>query len=43
MVVLAGNDHKPLGPQEQLTVTIPKPLTAAGTRGGADDESVYRS
>ena len=23
VVVLAGNDHKPLGPQEQLTVTVP--------------------
>ena len=29
VVMLAGNDHKPLGPQEQLTVTIPKPTTAA--------------
>ena len=24
LVVLAGNDHKPLGPQQKLTVTIPK-------------------
>jgi hypothetical protein len=23
LVVLAGNDHQPLGPQEKLTVTIP--------------------
>jgi hypothetical protein len=23
VVMLAGNDHKPLGPQEQLTVTVP--------------------
>ena len=23
VVVLAGNDHKPLGPQQQLTVTVP--------------------
>ena len=23
LVVLAGNDHQPLGPQEQLTVTVP--------------------
>ena len=23
LVVLAGNDHKPLGPQQQLTVTVP--------------------
>ena len=27
LVVLASNDHKPLGPQEQLTVTVPKPAT----------------
>ena len=32
VVVLAGNDHKPLGPQQQLTVTVPKEMksTAAG-------------
>ena len=29
LVVLAGNDHKPLGPQEQLTVTVPKSSTMA--------------
>ena len=29
MVVLAGNDHKPLGPQQQLTVTVPKATTAS--------------
>jgi hypothetical protein len=23
LVMLAGNDHKPLGPQQQLTVTVP--------------------
>ncbi len=23
VVVLAGNDHKPLGPKEQLTLTVP--------------------
>lgn len=23
LVVLAGNDHKPLGPQQELTVTVP--------------------
>ena len=23
VVLLAGNDHKPLGPQQQLTVTVP--------------------
>jgi hypothetical protein len=26
VVVLAGNDHKPLGPQQRLTVTIPKAM-----------------
>lgn len=26
-VILAGNDHKPLGPQQQLTVTVPKGMT----------------
>jgi hypothetical protein len=31
VVTLAGNDHKPLGPQQRLTVTIPKELrTTAG-------------
>jgi hypothetical protein len=29
LVVLAGNDHKPLGPQQQLTVTVPN--AAAGS------------
>ena len=24
LVVLAGNDHQPLGPKQQLTVTVPK-------------------
>ena len=24
VVILAGNDHKPLAPQQQLTVTVPK-------------------
>jgi len=24
LVMLVGNDHKPLGPQQQLTVTVPK-------------------
>ncbi len=23
LIVLAGNDHKPLGPQQQLTLTVP--------------------
>ena len=31
LVVLAANDHKPLGPQAQLTVMVPKPATSAGT------------
>ena len=29
LVVLAGNDHKPLGPQQQLTVTVPQSSTMA--------------
>ena len=29
LIVLAGNDHKPLGPQEQLTVTVPQQTTSA--------------
>jgi hypothetical protein len=29
LFVLAGNDHKPLGPQEQLTVTVPQQTTSA--------------
>lgn len=24
MIVLAGNDHKPLGPMETLTISIPQ-------------------
>jgi hypothetical protein len=31
LVVLAANDHKPLGPQQQLTVTVPNPATKAST------------
>ena len=31
-VVLAGNDHKPLGPQQRLNVTIPKGMTTASNR-----------
>jgi hypothetical protein len=27
VIVLAGNDHKPLGPQQTLKVTIPKAMT----------------
>jgi len=35
-VVLAGNDHKPLGPQQVLNVTVPKAMTtAASPAGGA--------
>ena len=30
MVVLAGNDHKPLGPQQQLNVTVPPQTQKAG-------------
>jgi hypothetical protein len=26
VVMLAGNDHKPLGPQQRLTVTVPKEM-----------------
>jgi hypothetical protein len=29
VVMLAANDHKPLGPQQQLTVTVPQPATPA--------------
>ena len=35
LVVLAGNDHKPLGPQQTLSVTIPKPMTPASASGMA--------
>ena len=31
MVVLAGNDHKPLGPQQTLNVTVPKAMTNVST------------
>src|SRR5688572_17800084 len=31
MVVLAGNDHKPLGPQQTLKVTVPKAMTNVST------------
>ena len=30
LVVLAGNDHKPLGPQQQLNVTVPPQTQKAG-------------
>ena len=33
LVVLVGNDHKPLGPQQQLVVTVPKAPSAASTTG----------
>ena len=35
MVVLAGNDHKPLGPQQALNVTIPKAMTDVSTPSGS--------
>ena len=28
VVMLVGNDHKPLGPEERLTVNIPKAITS---------------
>jgi hypothetical protein len=31
LVMLASNDHKPLGPQQTLKVTIPKGVTSAST------------
>ena len=31
VVVLAGNDHRPLGPQQTLTVTVPQPATPVST------------
>lgn len=34
-VVLAGNDHKPLGPQQVLNVTIPKAMTNVSSPAGA--------
>jgi hypothetical protein len=30
VVMLAGNDHKPLGPQQQLSVTVPAQTQKAG-------------
>jgi hypothetical protein len=30
LVMLAGNDHKPLGPQQQLTLTVPAQPQKAG-------------
>ena len=30
MIVLAGNDHKPLGPEQQLNVTVPAQPQKAG-------------
>jgi hypothetical protein len=30
LVVLVGNDHQPLGPQQQLTVTVPSRTTKSG-------------
>ena len=34
LVVLASNDHKPLGPREQLTVTVPNPATPVSATTG---------
>ena len=34
VVVLAGNDHKPLGPQQQLTVTVPAASAAPPAKAG---------
>ena len=33
LVVLSGNDHQPLGPQQQLTVTVPQSPSATSTSG----------
>lgn len=33
LVVLAGNDHKPLGPQQQLTVSVPRSAPETSTSG----------
>ena len=30
VVMLVGNDHKPVGPQQQLTVTVSKAMSTAG-------------
>ena len=38
LVVLAGNDHKPLGPQQQLTVTVPSAPTATS---GSEKPKTY--
>ena len=35
MVVLAGNDHKPLGPQQTLSVVVPKAMTNVSTPSGS--------
>lgn len=35
VVVLAGNDHKPLGPQQTLSVTVPKAMTNVSTPSGS--------
>ena len=38
LVVLAGNDHKPLGPQQTLTVTIPKAMTTVSKPSGTPEK-----
>ena len=40
MVVLAGNDHKPLGPQQQLKVTVPTTAAVSPASHGAAHEAV---
>jgi hypothetical protein len=37
-VVLAGNDHKPLGPQQTLSVTIPKAMTTVSKPSGTPEK-----
>jgi hypothetical protein len=39
LVVLAGNDHKPLGPQQQLTVTVPKAMKSTAGESIAPNTS----
>lgn len=38
VVMLAGNDHKPLGPQATLNVTIPKAMATVATPAAAAPE-----
>jgi hypothetical protein len=34
VVILAGNDHKPLGPRQQLTVNVPNEVKSSATGPG---------